>query len=53
MKESFPALSAEQIKNSLEKDILDYSPEILISERTASTNDDAKKSFNKSISREI
>ena len=43
MKESFPALSAEQIKNSLEKDILDYSPEILISERTASTNDDAKK----------
>ena len=42
MKEPFLALNAQQIINSLDKAILDYSPEILISDKTVSTNDDAK-----------
>ena len=40
--ETFFPLEAERITNNLKKDILEYLPEILISEKTASTNDDAK-----------
>ncbi len=40
--ETFLPLEAERIKNNLKKDILEYLPEIFISEKTASTNDDAK-----------
>ena len=40
--ESFRPLEAERITNNLKKDILEYLPEIFISEKTASTNDDAK-----------
>ena len=40
--ETFLPLKAERITNNLKKDILEYLPEILISEKTASTNDDAK-----------
>ena len=40
--ETFFPLEAERITNNLKKDILEYLPEIFISEKTASTNDDAK-----------
>ena len=40
--ETFLPLEAERITNNLKKDILEYLPEIFISEKTASTNDDAK-----------
>ena len=40
--ETFLPLEAERITNDLKKDILEYLPEIFISEKTASTNDDAK-----------
>ena len=40
--ETFFPLEAERIRNNLKKDILEYLPEIVISEKTASTNDDAK-----------
>ena len=40
--ETFLPLKAERITNNLKKDILEYLPEIFISEKTASTNDDAK-----------
>ena len=40
--ETFLPLEAERITNNLKKDILEYFPEIFISEKTASTNDDAK-----------
>ena len=40
--ETFLPLEAERISNNLKKDILEYLPEIFISEKTASTNDDAK-----------
>ena len=40
--ETFLPLEAETITNNLKKDILEYLPEIFISEKTASTNDDAK-----------
>ena len=43
MKQPFSALKTEKIMNSLNRSILDYSPEILVSDQTASTNDDAKK----------
>ena len=43
MKQPFSALKTEKIMNSLNRGILDYSPEILVSDQTASTNDDAKK----------
>ena len=42
MNETFLPLEAERIINNLKKHILDYLPEIYISEKTASTNDDAK-----------
>ena len=40
--ETFLPLDAVRITNNLKKDILEYLPEIFISEKTASTNDDAK-----------
>ena len=40
--ETFLPLEAERITNNLKKDILKHLPEIFISEKTASTNDDAK-----------
>tara|TARA_Y100000766_G_C18747130_1_gene526567 strand:+ start:70 stop:876 length:807 start_codon:yes stop_codon:yes gene_type:complete len=40
--ETFLPLKAERITNNLKKDILEYLPEIFISEKTASTNEDAK-----------
>ena len=40
--ETFLPLEAERITNNLKKDVLEYLPEIFISEKTASTNDDAK-----------
>ena len=40
--ETFFSLEAEKITNNLKKDTLEYLPEIFISEKTASTNDDAK-----------
>ena len=43
MKQPFNALKTKKIRNSLNKGILGYSPEILVSNKTASTNDDAKK----------
>ena len=43
MKENFLPLEAEKIINNLENEILDYLPEIFISDKTASTNDDAKE----------
>ena len=50
MKQSFIALNTEKIMKGLDKVILDYSPEILISDLTASTNDDAKKYLQKQSS---
>ena len=41
--ETFLPLEAERITKNLKKDILEYLPEIYISEKTASTNDDAKE----------
>ena len=43
--ETFLPLEAERITNNLKKDILEYLPEIFISEKTASTNDDANVYF--------
>jgi len=43
MEKTFLPLEAEKIINNLENEILDYLPEIFISDKTASTNDDAKK----------
>ena len=43
MKQPFSALKTEKIRNSLNKGILDYLPEIFVLDQTASTNDDAKK----------
>ena len=43
MKENFLPLEAEKIINNLDYEILDYLPEIFISDKTASTNDDAKE----------
>jgi BirA family biotin operon repressor/biotin-[acetyl-CoA-carboxylase] ligase len=40
---TFLPLEAERITNNLKKHILDYLPEIFISDKTASTNDDAKE----------
>ena len=40
--EAFLSLEAERITNNLKKDIFEYLPEIFISEKTASTNEDAK-----------
>ena len=42
MKQILPSLDSSQIINNLEKSLLDYSPEILITKTTASTNEDAK-----------
>jgi BirA family biotin operon repressor/biotin-[acetyl-CoA-carboxylase] ligase len=43
MEKTFLPLEAEKIINNLENEILDYLPEIFISDKTASTNDDAKE----------
>ena len=43
MKQLFSALKTKKIMSSLDKGILDYLPKILVSDQTASTNDDAKK----------
>jgi len=43
MEKTFLPLEAEKILNNLENEILDYLPEIFISDKTASTNDDAKE----------
>jgi len=43
MKKTFLPLKAEKIRNNLQNDILDYLPEILITSKTASTNEDAKE----------
>ena len=43
MKQPFSALKTKKIRNSLNKGILDYLPEIFVLDQTASTNDDAKK----------
>ena len=42
MKQTLPSLDSLQIINNLEKSLLDYSPEMLITKTTASTNEDAK-----------
>ena len=42
MKQTLPSLDSSQILNNLKKDLTDYSPEILITKTTASTNEDAK-----------
>ena len=48
--EAFLSLEAERITNNLKKDIFEYLPEIFISEKTASTNDDAKVYLHKQSS---
>ena len=42
MKQTLSPLDSSQIINNLNKSLLDYTPEILITKTTASTNDDAK-----------
>ena len=42
MKQTLSPLDSSQILNNLKKDLIDYSPEILITKTTASTNEDAK-----------
>ena len=42
MKQTLCPLDSSQIINNLKKNLLDCSPEILITKTTASTNDDAK-----------
>ena len=42
MKQTLPPLDSSQILNNLKKSLIDYSPEILITKTTASTNEDAK-----------
>ena len=43
MKPLFPILKTEQILSNTDEDTLGYSPDIQISEQTASTNEDAKQ----------
>ena len=43
IKKNFLPLEAEKITNNLDYEIVDYLPEIFISDKTASTNDDAKE----------
>ena len=50
MKQTLSPLDSSQIINNLEKSLLDYSPEILITKTTASTNDDAKSYLEKQSS---
>ena len=42
MKQTLSPLDSSQILNNLKKGLIDYSPEILITKTTASTNEDAK-----------
>ena len=42
MKQNLSPLDSSQILNNLKKGLIDYSPEILITKTTASTNEDAK-----------
>ena len=50
MKQTLSSLDSSQIINNLEKSFLDYSPEILITKTTASTNEDAKSYLEKQSS---
>ena len=42
MKQIFPSLDEDKILNLLSKKLLDCHPDLLVSELTGSTNDDAK-----------
>ena len=50
MKQTLSSLDSSQIINNLKKSLLDYSPEILITKTTASTNEDAKSYLEKQSS---
>ena len=50
MKQTLSSLDSSQIINNLKKGLLDYSPEILITKTTASTNEDAKSYLEKQSS---
>ncbi|MBL6899554.1 MAG: biotin--[acetyl-CoA-carboxylase] ligase [SAR86 cluster bacterium] len=50
MKQTLSPLDSSQIINNLKKSLLDYSPEILITKTTASTNEDAKSYLEKQSS---
>ena len=50
MKQTLSPLDSSQMINNLKKSLLDYSPEILITKTTASTNEDAKSYLEKQSS---